>query len=356
MTFQTLGLKKGPVTFLAPLAGVSDHPFRRMNWDEGADLCYVEMISASALLYESKGTYDRLKRHDSEPRLGVQLTGKTEEDIRRGVEILGKMNFDTIDLNMGCPVKKVVQAGCGSAILKDPDLVYRMTRAACGATDKPLSVKIRLGWDHGTKNYLEVGEAAQKGGAAWITLHGRTRSDTYADPVHGEAIKKLKQSLGIPVIGNGNLFSLDDVEMMTRETQVDGVMVSRGALGNPWIFSSIKNQSKEPVSLEHWHQAVATHLDRQEAAYGHLSSPMGIVMMRKHLLWYGKGWPHSKSFRERMGRIDSWDEARGLLDEFSEALIKEDVLYRTEKDLAPEGRFFWDPKFEMDRSYDGGAE
>lgn len=353
-TFRRLGLSECPV-FLAPLAGVSDHPFRRMCSAHGAELTYVEMISATALLYDSKRTLSMLTRHDSEQKLGVQLTAKTPEEMGKAVEKLSEMSFDTIDINMGCPVKKVVNAGCGSAILKDPNLVFAMTKAATSVTDKPVSVKIRLGWDHQSLNYLEVAEAAQKAGAAWLTIHGRTRSDTYANPVNLEAIARLKQSLSIPVLGNGNIFSVDDANIMAKRTNVDGVMVSRGALGNPWIFSFIKEQ-RTSVSLEDWFEGVSQHLDWQREAYGKQSSMMGIICMRKHLLWYAKGWHEAKRFKEQVSFVTCWDKARAHLEDFANEMQKKGILNRRLSiDEQTENRFIWDPKFEMNREFDQGV-
>ena len=167
---RRLGLPFAPV-ILAPLAGVSDHPFRRACARHGADLTYVEMISATALLFESRRTFDMLKRHESESILGVQITGKTADEVGRAVGILDKMPFDTIDINMGCPVNKVVKTGCGSGILKDPKRVYETTKLARESTGKPLSVKIRLGWDRDNVTWPEVLDAAEMGGADWITIH-----------------------------------------------------------------------------------------------------------------------------------------------------------------------------------------
>ena len=168
--FEKIGLRARPV-FLAPLAGVSDHPFRRICAEQGADLTYVEMISATALVYNSARTIEMLKRHGAERLLGVQITGSSAEETARGIAILNEFPFETVDINMGCPVKKVVKTGCGSAILKDPERVRRTLELARAATDRPVSCKIRLGWDHASLNGVEVAQAAAAGGAAWITVH-----------------------------------------------------------------------------------------------------------------------------------------------------------------------------------------
>lgn len=351
--YQSLALPKFPC-ILAPLAGVSDHPFRRICQRLLCDLTYVEMISATALLYQSKRTLDMLTRHGSEAKLGVQITGKTAEEVGEAVALLNEMPFDTIDINMGCPVKKVVKTGCGSGILKDPDRVYNTVLAARKATSKPLSAKIRLGWDHSTKNALHVSEAIEAAGADFLTVHGRTRSDDYSMPVDLEAIAEIKATRNIPVIGNGNILSRADAEHMRKATRVDGVMVSRGALGNPWIFRELKDPSNNQVSLDDWLATVRDHVKWQLEAYG--NTGVAAICMRKHLLWYAKGWPGVKLLRDRMNTAATLDDALDLVDQFREYLTGKQITLR--QDVLQEKigqRFLWDPKWEMDRKLDRGV-
>ena len=350
--FAKLGLPEFPV-ILAPLAGVSDHPFRRSCARHGADLTYVEMISATAMLYESKRTFDMLKRHESESILGVQITGKTADEVGRAVEILDKMPFDTIDINMGCPVNKVVKSGCGSGILKDPKRVYETTKAAREATSKPLSVKIRLGWDRSTITWPEVLDAAEQGGAEWITIHGRLRSDDYGVPVNLDAMAELKRKATIPVIGNGNIFSQSDASYMRERAGVDGVMVSRGALGNPWVFNAIKDK-ESPVSVDDWEMTVLDHLAWQQSEYGDVGS--GAVCMRKHLLWYAKGWPAGKKLREAISQTGKISDCYELVRNFARELRDQGVTFRAQVwPSDQENRFQWDPKYDMDRQLDRGV-
>ncbi|NRA44987.1 MAG: tRNA dihydrouridine synthase DusB [Oligoflexales bacterium] len=351
--FKNLGIPENPV-MLAPLAGVSDHPFRRVCQELGADLTYVEMISATALTYHSQRTLDMLCRHKSESVLGVQITSRSSEEMAKATAIMDPYPFDTIDINMGCPVKKVVKSGCGSAILKDPERVYQTTLAACQNTDKSVSVKIRLGWDHQSLTWREVSQAAQEAGAKWLTVHGRTRSDSYGDPVNLEKIAELKASLDIPVIGNGNLFTKDDAALMKKATKVDGLMVSRGALGNPWVFDEIKGK-RSATSLEEWYQTVSIHIDRQKEAYG--DRGIGSVCMRKHILWYVSGWPHARKIREQIGNTESLSEVRTALDEYVEQLRSEGVTqrYQTQQQSDDSSRFLWNPVYDMDRSLDRGV-
>lgn len=350
--FEKLGLGPSPVV-LAPLAGVSDHPFRRVCTRAGAHLTYVEMLSATALLFESRRTYEMMARHESEKILGVQITGKSADETAKAIEILDKQNFDTIDINMGCPVSKVVNAGCGSAILKDPERVYETVKLAVQATGKPLSVKVRLGWDRQTRTWAEVADAAQAGGAAWLTIHGRLRSDDYGTPVDLDGIAAVKSRLRIPVLGNGNVFSRADADYMRERTGVDGVMISRGALGNPWVFREIVTGDPK-VTLAEWREAVLDHLKWQQEAYGNGVS--GAVCMRKHLLWYLKGWPGAKKMREELSRTECLEEAGRRIAAFADELAAQGVSERLDViQESPAQRFQFDPKWDMDRRLDRGV-
>ncbi|MCX6131738.1 MAG: tRNA-dihydrouridine synthase [Proteobacteria bacterium] len=349
--FVKLGLRPDPL-LLAPLAGVSDNPFRRVCAKQGAELCYVEMISATAMLYESRRTYEMLRRHPEEGILGVQITGPSADEVGRAVAILQKMNFETIDINMGCPVKKVVKTGCGAAILRDPERIMQTVKAAVSETDKPISAKIRLGWDRQSMNGLELAQAAEAGGAAWVVVHGRTRADDYGVPVDLEGIRQIKAGLSIPVIGNGNLFQAEDLLHMKAMSSVDGFMISRGALGNPWLFKEIR-QVNPQVSIDEWEATVLEHLAWQEEEYGEQAS--AAVCMRKHLLWYAKGWNGVKPFREKINQASSLKEAGFMVKAFAEQCRMNNFTQRISIVQAESAnRFAWDPKFEMDRQLDRG--
>jgi tRNA-dihydrouridine synthase len=238
-------------------------------------------------------------------------------------------------------------------LIRDPENVYQIVKAVRAATSKPLSVKIRIGWDKQTITGLAVAEAVEKAGADWLTVHGRLRNDDYSVPVDLEAIAAIKQRVSIPVIGNGNIFSRADADFMRERTGVDGVMVSRGALGNPWVFQEIADGSVA-VSLDEWHRTVTDHLTWQQEEYG--DGGGGAVCMRKHLLWYVKGWPGARRLRERMTQVSSLDEARGLIDELAHGLRAEGCLMRQESVLETgSSRFNFDPKWDMDRRLDRGV-
>ncbi len=346
--FKTLGIPEHPV-ILAPLAGVSDHPFRRTCSALGADLTYVEMISATALNYESKRTLDMMKRHESEKILGIQITGKSADETARAVATLDRMPFDTIDINMGCPVTKVVKTGCGSAILKDPERVFATVKLCRGATAKPLSVKIRLGWDLSTINAVTIAQAAESAGADFITVHGRTRACDYSKPVNLTEMAKVRAAIRIPLIGNGNIFSERDAITMRRIARVSGIMVSRGALGDPWIFARIKGELAE-VDPDHWFATVMNHLTWQKEEYQ--DKGFAAVCMRKHLLWYTKGWPGGKSVRDAINQTETLDSAMMLVEKFYRELKSHnDFRYNNPTEQA----FHWDPKYEMDRVLDRGV-
>jgi tRNA-dihydrouridine synthase B len=351
-TLPGLPISGSPIV-LAPLAGVSDQPFRRINAAMGADLTYVEMLSAVALTFSSKQTFAMLDRHPDEGLVGVQVTGRNEDETARAIEILDKHPYDTIDINMGCPVQKVVKSGCGSAILKDPERVRRTVKLARAATGKPLSVKIRVGWDHTSKTCLEVAQAAASEGADWLTIHGRTRSDDYSRPVDLNWIRAVKNSINIPVLGNGNIFSLADAESMMAKTGVDGVMVSRGALGNPWVFAEIKGR-KSGIDIDEWEATILQHLQWQEEAYGDKTA--SAIRMRKNLLWYCRGWVGGRAVRESINHAESLRDAVAIIRQFSQEIRQSECRLRAPvSKAADDQQFNWDPKFDMSRELDRGV-
>ena len=344
--------------FLAPLAGVSDVPFRRICQHMGAGLSYVEMLSATAIKYQNRRTFEMMARHPSEKVLGVQVTGPTSEDVAHAVEVLCNKGFETIDINMGCPVKKVVNAGCGSGFLKDQNRLRETIARAKETSRVPLSIKYRLGY---TRPEFNVEETTRNGvslGVDMVTIHGRTRSESYDTPVDLEGIRKafseaenVSESLGknrIPVVGNGDVFCHSSAAKMIFETGVDAVMVSRGALGNPWVFAEILSQKTVQPTLSEWHELVCQHIAWHQEHYGHTRA--AAVLMRKHLLWYSKGFPGTKSLREFFNTVECLDAAHEKLAEFSSRHSGSLVRFGSERIEAG-----YDPKFEMDRESDRGV-
>ena len=284
------------------------------------------------------------------------MAGRHAQEMTIAAEVVEKYAFETVDLNMGCPASKVVKSGSGSALLKDPEKIYDIVSAVRRITKKPLSVKVRIGWSPSSINIKEVSDAVQSAGADWITIHGRTRQDDYSVPVNLHLIADMKSHLKIPVIGNGNIFCGSDAEFMIKETAVDGIMVARGALGNPWIFSDIKqkmsrksendenlgNLENRAITPEEWRRIILMHIEFQEDLYIEReqsisakrmvrkfdAASMGAICLRKHLLWYSKGWRNSKRLREKINVVASLNEARNIIDEFANYLIENGIKER----------------------------
>lgn len=340
---------------LAPLAGVSDVPFRRVCQELGAGLTYVEMLSSVALLIRNRRTVEMMARHASERVLGVQVTGPDPERVHASVRALDAAGFDAIDLNMGCPVRKVVGSGLGSALLKDTDRLEAIVRAARAATTRPLSVKIRLGFTNDSINVEANAAAIARAGADMITIHGRTREDTYAVRVSLPGIARgiaaaRAVNPRIVAIGNGDLMAAADAERMAAETGCDGVMVSRGALGNPWIFRALAGRGAEDPTIAEWQETVLRHLDYHAAHYG--DTELAARLTRKHLLWYASGFPHVHKLRLQCNQVNSIAEARRLVTDFAGGLPAD--LVRGE-DAPKTVDAAADPKYQMDRQLDRGV-
>ncbi|MFZ9519598.1 MAG: tRNA dihydrouridine synthase [Silvanigrellaceae bacterium] len=356
-------LKVNNRVFLAPLAGVSDIPFRRVCQGQGAGLTYVEMLSSTAIRYKNRRTFEMMARHASESVLGVQVTGPNAEDVAHAIGVLDSLGFDTIDINMGCPVRKVTGAGCGSAILKDPERVQKTVEFARAATARPLSAKIRLGFTRDAVNVEDIGRRISLAAADMLTIHGRTRSESYSTSVDCQGIRHgirsatlsaLNHENPAPVtVGNGDIFDIASALRMYNETGCDAVMVSRGALGNPWIFREILEEKTYNPSFAEWLDLVMDHLDYHQEHYG--NTPTAAALMRKHLLWYAKGFPGIKSLREHLNRIESLDAAREILTNFAKSLSQQTPRFAWCENESAGKNHDYDPKYEMDRQLDRGV-
>jgi len=329
----TLGhLKIQGRAFLAPLAGVSDVPFRRICQELGASFTYVEMLSAAAICFNNPRTVTMRIRHKSESLLGVQLTGNNPEEIARAIEILDKEGYDSIDINMGCPVKKVVTSGAGSAILKEPERISQTVELARKATKRPLSAKVRLGYTRDTINIYDTISRLCGQNIDMYTIHGRVRNERYDIPCDHASIAHGMSVLQPPTvtkniikIGNGDIFCLNSAKKMQEQTHCDAVMVSRGAMGNPWVFAQIRGLQVNHPTFEEWLDVVMRHIDYQAEHFG--DTPLAAILFRKHLLWYAKGFPNSRALREKLNHIESLDEARSCLKEFARTISKNFVRY-----------------------------
>lgn len=303
---------------LAPLAGITDYAMRSICFEQGAALAYTEMISAKGIYYGDKKTDSLLYMGEDEATkdrpLGIQIFGSDAEIMGKVAYMLNKRKNQTLDINMGCPVPKVVKNGDGSALMKDPDKIYNIVKSVVGNTDKPVTVKIRKGFDENNINAVQVGKAIEDGGAVAITIHGRTREEYYSGKADWNIIKTLADSIEIPVIGNGDIFSAEDGMNMLASTGVKAIMIARGAMGNPWIFRNLnetymKNKITPPIISE-ISDMMMEHLDKLIQLKGEFRA---IKEIRKHIGWYTKGLPNSSKLRNKINNINDLKEMKEAL-------------------------------------------
>lgn len=303
--------------FLAPMAGVTDLPFRLLCKEQGCDGMCTEMVSAKALYYRSKNTGALLLTEPRERPLGVQLFGSDPELMAEMAASL-EDRFDWIDINMGCPVPKVVNNGEGSALMKDPVLAGRIVEAMARRLKKPVTVKIRTGFDSASRNAVEVAKRLEAAGAAAVAVHGRTREQYYSGQADWEIIRQVKETVSIPVIGNGDIFHGEDAARMVRETGCDGVMAARGAKGNPWLFREIQAAlAGKPVPPRPSGAEIReTVLRHSRLLVQYKGEYTAMREMRKHLAWYTAGFPHSSALRGRANQIETMEDLLGLVQEY----------------------------------------
>jgi nifR3 family TIM-barrel protein len=307
---------------LAPLAGISNLPFRLLARSQGCSLAYTEMISSNGLIRKTAKTYEYFKTCADDSPLGAQIFGADPQIMAQAACIVAHGGVDLIDINMGCPVKKVIKAGAGAVLMKDPDHVARIVDAVKKSVKIPVTVKIRSGWTRGSINAVEIARIAEDCGADAITVHARTADQGYSGHADWKVIASVKKVVKIPVIGNGDIRQPQDAVRMLQETSCDAVMVGRGALGNPWIFRGIVGalcgQAIDYLpSLSQRREMIENHW-RMEA--GFLSEKLAGKSFRKHILWYTKGLDNSHHFRERAGKLKDEESIFYELNEYFRSL------------------------------------
>ena len=304
---------------LAPMAGVTDLPFRLLCKEQGAGLLCMEMVSAKAIHFGNKNTKALLKIHPGERPVSLQLFGSDPELMAEIAAQIEELPFDILDINMGCPVPKVVNNGEGSALMKNPQLVGEIVRSVSRAIRKPLTVKLRKGFNDASVNAVEIAKIIEDAGAAAVAVHGRTREQYYSGEADWEIIRRVKEAVSIPVIGNGDVDSPQRAEAMLRETGCDGVMIGRACRGNPWIFRQLtdyfeKGQITPRPQLPQVKEMILRHarlLLEEKGPY------TGMREMRKHVAWYTAGYPHSARLRQAINGIDSLESLENLLEEWN---------------------------------------
>ena len=300
---------------LAPMAGVTDLPFRLLCREQGAGLLCMEMVSAKAIYYKNKNTEALLEIDPREPPVSLQLFGSDPQVISQMARQIEDRPFSILDINMGCPVPKVVGNGEGSALMKQPKLVYEIVSRTVQAIRKPVTVKIRKGFDEEHINAVEIARIAQEAGAAAVAVHGRTREQYYAGKADWEIIARVKDALEIPVIGNGDVNSPEDAQAMMAQTGCDGVMIGRGAQGNPWIFRQILHwmetgERMASPTRQEIREMILRHGRLQVECKGEY---LAVRQMRKHMAWYLKGFPNSARLRGQVNEVETFREIEDLI-------------------------------------------
>lgn len=308
---------------LAPLAGVTDAAFRIICEENGADKTFTEMVSVNALLYDNKATHEIMYKPDLEKNCNIQIFGNDPAIIEKVVK--EKINpiedFKEISFNMGCPAPKIFKNGQGSALMGDIKKAHEIAKTLVESTDKIVNIKFRLGIDENSINYIDFGKALEDAGVSYVILHARTRSQQYSGKANWDDIRKLKEALSIPVVANGDCFSVDDYIKIIETTNADGVMIARGAMGNPFIFKQIKNYLKGEKIIEPTYDEILDTIRRQyDLSLTFKEERLVINQMRKHVGWYIKGLPQAASYRDRVNKLRTSEEIFNLLDEYRKYL------------------------------------
>lgn len=318
---------------LAPMAGITDLPFRLICRRLGCGMTVSEMVSAKGLLYKNVKTTEMLRIDDGERPTAIQLFGSVPAELAEAARMVEASGADMIDFNMGCPVPKIFNNGEGSALMKNPQLAHDILAAMVKAVKIPVTVKFRAGWDDANRNAVEVARAVEAAGVSAVAVHGRTRQQFYEGKADWSIIADVKQAVKVPVFGNGDIFTVADGLRMLEQTGCDGLMIGRGADGNPWLFTALAAALRgeplpQPPSLKERLAQAAEHLEMLSA---YKNEVVAVKEMRRHISAYLKGMPHAAEFRGRFHKVDTQEQFSELLAEYSECAHH---YYETEKHFA----------------------
>ena len=313
---------------MAPMAGITNLAFRVMMKEFGVGLVVSEMVSDKAIIYRNKKTLDMLEVSENEHPMSMQLFGGDVESMVEAAKYIDEhSNCDIIDINMGCPVNKVIKANAGSYLLQDPDHIYEIVSSIVKAVKKPVTVKIRIGFDEEHINCVEVAKLIEKAGASAIAVHGRTRTQMYEGKARWEYIKMVKEAVNIPVIGNGDVKSKEDAKRMLEETGCDAVMIGRAALGNPWIMQQAVAYVEEGIELENpsYEEKIEQCLEHAARLMELYGEKVAIREMRGHAPWYIKGLKSASHVKNKLSRVDTYDELVEILSDYKRYIQTRDI-------------------------------